>query len=274
MTMKRNEITNCNVEEFIPLVVKLAEKYTSKESSSISYHTANVLMEAVIYCVSHGEGDAMNAYESGYKVVMEKVMECRDLYDALFEVFDSYENKVYFDTVIHGMPGFFQKYDPKFQPQYAILTFDYPTLTDVSKLEGVDAVYAYLEAVRLEQIFLGRIPRQLLMDLYYRYHWDYKNLVINLVSIPLRHILGSMMIGKKDILFSMGEDEQERLKKYLKNYDNQSLEKTILKLITSLVNQFYEKDQNLIGYLSQDTHDFAVSLSNAAQYNSLKSIFP
>ena len=39
------------LEELLPAAAGLTEKYTSKESSSITYETAQMLMEAVIYCI-------------------------------------------------------------------------------------------------------------------------------------------------------------------------------------------------------------------------------
>ena len=40
------------MEELLPVVAKLAERYTSKESSSVSYKTAEQLMGAVVYCIN------------------------------------------------------------------------------------------------------------------------------------------------------------------------------------------------------------------------------
>ena len=42
-------------EELIPIVAKLAEKYTAKESTSITYEKAQQLMGAVIYCICEYE---------------------------------------------------------------------------------------------------------------------------------------------------------------------------------------------------------------------------
>lgn len=39
------------MDELLPLAARLAAKYTSGESSSVSYETANMLMEAVCYCI-------------------------------------------------------------------------------------------------------------------------------------------------------------------------------------------------------------------------------
>lgn len=39
------------MEELVPIVGKLAEKYTSHESTSITYEKAEQLMGAVLYCI-------------------------------------------------------------------------------------------------------------------------------------------------------------------------------------------------------------------------------
>ncbi|WP_455717147.1 DUF6179 domain-containing protein, partial [Anaerosporobacter sp.] len=43
------------MEELLPIVARLVDQYTSKESSSIRFETAKQLMEAVIYCNNHNE---------------------------------------------------------------------------------------------------------------------------------------------------------------------------------------------------------------------------
>ena len=75
------------MENLIPLVAKLADRYTSMDSSSVSYETARMLMEAVIYCIREWEGqggdlpaagdgktgiDWEPAYLAGYERVLER----------------------------------------------------------------------------------------------------------------------------------------------------------------------------------------------------------
>lgn len=43
--------TGYEMEELLPLVAKLAAKYTSGESTSVTYEAAGQLMEAVCYCI-------------------------------------------------------------------------------------------------------------------------------------------------------------------------------------------------------------------------------
>ena len=74
------------IEDLIPIVAMLSEKYTSKQSSSITYEMANQLMEAAKYCIREREyqlkeecgskngivlskESAMEAYQRGYDIV-------------------------------------------------------------------------------------------------------------------------------------------------------------------------------------------------------------
>ena len=41
-----------SMEELLPIVAELAEKYTSGESSSVTYERAQGLMQAVLYCIN------------------------------------------------------------------------------------------------------------------------------------------------------------------------------------------------------------------------------
>ena len=46
------------MEELLPLVTALTEKFTSKESSSVTYETAQMLMEAVLFCIQEYEEES------------------------------------------------------------------------------------------------------------------------------------------------------------------------------------------------------------------------
>ena len=81
--------------ELLPVVQYLSERYTGKESGSVTYDMANQLMEAVLYCIREFEHAgqwgqtgaepqstalydqacrpaAIQAYDEGYRLVLEK----------------------------------------------------------------------------------------------------------------------------------------------------------------------------------------------------------
>ena len=103
--MKYSDVTALYpMEELIPVVAKLAEKFTAKESSSVTYERARKLMEAVIYCIAHletgetalaaaGTLPAGEAYRLGYEAVIDKTKNTREKYNKLMEQYHAFEEE-------------------------------------------------------------------------------------------------------------------------------------------------------------------------------------
>lgn len=110
------------IEELLPLVAKLAAKYTSGESSSIPYETAGRLLEAVCCCIQESEkGEdtaaeeiecgqahgltersrltAAESYCAGYEIIVEKTRRAQEKYNELCQSFRDYGNENYHDTL-------------------------------------------------------------------------------------------------------------------------------------------------------------------------------
>ena len=97
------------MEELVPIVGKLAEKYTANESTSITYEKAEQLMGAVLYCIhelwensgnmpsSNKKLSAQRAYEIGAAYVREKTEKALDLYNRILPEFCHYENKCLYE---------------------------------------------------------------------------------------------------------------------------------------------------------------------------------
>lgn len=282
-----------DMEELIPIVAELTEKYTSKESTSITYDIAKQLMNAVIYCINEvglykditsldvgntelltNQLDTKALYKYGYDLVVQKVKNTKVLYEHIFQNFNAYGNLNYYDTIIKGMPAFFVFYDPNFNPQNHILTLDYPTLKPINKLRGVDAIFQYLTYIELEQRFLKGFSENLILDLLERYHPDYEELFINISSIVIRNMIGYMIIGKKNEMLKIEESDYYIIKKNIQYLSVKELESNIRELIKLIIQNGYHGDSNLYKYFIADAKDFSFELLNAAENNSLHSIFP
>ena len=184
-------------EELLPIVTKLAGKLTGGESTSITYEKMEQLMEAVIYCIRAWEREQENeqteeapkqlslqeAYEKGCDCVLKKVKCSLALYNKIMTEFDAYGNQCLYDTMVKGMPEFFNWYDPKFAPQNTILTLDYPVTEDLREISGVDAIWEYLLCIREEQKYLGKLPRNYVIESLQSYCEDYEEMIENLRQI-------------------------------------------------------------------------------------------
>ena len=269
---------NYEMGELLPIVAELTDLYTSKESTSVTYEKANQLMEAVLFCihenedscwidssegtnlVTQGTMSAKEAYEQGRKKVQEKVGLVRELYNRTAVSFYAYGNRNYEDTFIGGIPGFLKLYDIRFAPQNTIITMDYPTLVSIQQLQGVDAIYAYVTGIYLEQIFLQKLPKEYVLATLERYHSDYQNLYCNICNIVLHDILKSMIAGRNIAHSTFTQEESQNLKDWIGDGDKNRLREKLMRLLKVLIERQYDGNEQLYEYLSYDMDDFAVEL--------------
>ena len=187
-----------DMEDLLPIVARLTDEYTSKESSSVTFERARKLMAAVMYAMAHfetrttslmGQNDlsAEEVYKLGYEAVLLKVDTVKEKYKKLMTFFDGYNNRNYKDTVEKAIPGFFKYYDPKFAPMDNIITMDYPVFKLNMKLEGIDLISQYIDAIWNE---LQAFSREYVISKLKEFHPKYEREFINLKEIFLMQLRG------------------------------------------------------------------------------------
>lgn len=277
-------MTNYSMEELLPIVSELAGKFTSYESTSITYEKAEQLMEAILYCLNEYEMSAGNslrdrtiaakeAYTLGYRLVVAKVTELREMYNELILSFQSYRNKCLKDTVIHGLPEFFKWYDARYAPQDSILTLDYPILKDLSKTNGIDKVLEYVKCIVLEQEFLKPFPNEYLSELFLSYHEDYEDLIENLCSIVLPNVIGHILLKKPINQSGFISSEYEFLIDKLQAVSEQNLEDILAGSVQEMINRLYDQNQHLSEYFSNEVHNLTIRIATAMSNGCLNRIF-
>lgn len=255
MDFDYNKETGYQMEELIELVAKLAEQYVSAESSSVSYEAAQTLMDAVRYTIctqNHTMSDtavlsklptAKQAYEAGNKILIDKVMCTMDRYNQMVGYFDDYHNKCLEDTVIKGMPEFFRWYDVKYNPQNTLLTLDYPILKDLSHYEGIWRIEAYLECIELEQLFLSKLDRALVIEMLSEYNAGYRLMIDNLCEIVYQDVLYHLIVDKPI-------QERISLQEKMQVIHQENISKEKLNHLSKIfINTFYQNER-LLHYLS------------------------
>lgn len=275
--------------ELLPVAAWLTDRYTGKESGSVTYETANQLMEAVLYCIEEqergyqtadaaavsdpsGRPDGRAAYEAGYECAFQKVVKAKELYECIMKDFCSYGNISYDETVRKGMPEFFLHYDVRFCPQDHILTLDYPVLVDLSGICGIDRIYRYLKCIYMEQMFLSRFPEMFVRGVLTAQNPDYKSMFLNISSMVLRHVEGSMLIGKPIQEMTFKELEYLRIRELLSGMEAEELQQELGLLLGAVLNQGFADKEGLFKYLSADIPEFRAALYNAAEHDCLKAV--
>lgn len=271
------------MEELVPVVTMLSEKFTSKESTSITYERAEQLMEAILYCIRElevsgsgtelmGNLSAFTAYEQGYRLVLKKVKQTKDIYDSMIPLFDSYGNVCYYDTVAKGLPQFFLRYDARFCPQNHLLTLDYPVLVPVWNLEGIDAIESYIKSVNLEQQFMNGFPKEFIVRILTDYDEHYKIQIFNLASVVMRSAVAHMIAGKSFHAGAFTGEELEMLKSRLKGMQQEDVYTLLKNGLKAIIDGGFKGNEALYLYLKEDLKDYCSELMNAVEFNCMNRV--
>lgn len=288
MTNNLTDIKNFEMGELLPIVSDLAQKYTSKESSSISYEKARMLMDSVMYCLdeynkipeedmeyTEEKVNTRKLYEQGLQYVYKKVLKSKELYEEIIRDFHSYNCRSYYDTIINGIPNFFLWYDPVFKPQDHLLTLDYPTIKPLGNLRGVDAIYQYLCSIKLEWQFLNAFPDESIMELLHRMMPDYEELLLdNICSQVLRNAIACVIVEKPIGMLKIEADDLKMIKSFFNTKSRESINSTIQMITRQIVKHASFSNAMLLDYLLLDSEDFTVLLENAMKYDTLEYLFP
>ena len=279
-----------DMEELIPIVAELSEKYTGYESSSITYEKANQLMEAVMYCIHEyemwgGEGAvaasekpaAKEAYQLGYRLVEEKVRAMMEMYHALLKDFRSYGNLALKETV-GAIPEFLKWYDIRYAPQNTILTLDYPLLSSRQGLyqaSGIDAVYEFVKCISIEQRFMNRFPETYVIQVLEQYVEDYtedacplrhEEIIENLCGILLADVAGHILLKKQFDGRGLSKSERLKLRAFLGGYQEDEAKELTCGAVKHFIEQFYGNDGEMQEYLSNSSVcNFALAARLAAE---------
>ena len=272
------------MEELVPIVGKLAEKYTSHESTSITYEKAEQLMGAVLYCIhelweSSGNAPSLNkklsaqrAYEMGAAYVRDKTGKALDLYNRILPEFCHYENKCLYDTFVKGIPEFFKWYDIQFEPQNTILTLDYPLLKDISEYTGIDKIFEFIKSIGLEQKFLKLFPAGYVINILSKDNRNWQESMDNICEIVFTHVIGHIMLGKSLTVIELEEDDYSYMQKIFKQATLEDIKKQLTTALEIFIKNYYENDRELLNYLSGAISGIVVRLKNAADNKVLGNI--
>lgn len=269
------------MEELLPIVAKLVDLYTSKQSTSVSYEKAQQLMEAVLYCIKQcneeyqltckNQASAMELYECGYEKLIQKVKKTQLAYNEMIVDFCAYGNMNYDDTVTKAISGFFTYYDVRFAPQETIITMDYPTICPIVNCSGINAIAKYIEYISYEQKFLKALPQEYVCDVLFRYQVGYRKQFYNICNIVLRHVLIHMMLGKG--LGNKGsQEEYAHLTEMILKHEKEWIKNQLVNCLRKLIQEKYNNDEQMEHYLSMGLHDFVTELYVGAQNGRLTKV--
>lgn len=274
------------MEELLPLVSALTDKFTSKESSSVTYETAQMLMEAVLFCIQEYEevsGESLlakgllgaeEAYRLGYERVVQKIILAREVYDSIIEDFRDYGCVNYRNTIIEGMPRFFLRYNAKFCPQNHLLTLDYPTASPCryQSLKGIDLICRYLCDIKIEKqlldCFLPEVVRGVLKK---EQEHNKTRYMSNLCELMLLHAIGCMVSGHNLGDLNLDRRDLMEIDRFFSGGGKKEIEIKIHRLVQIILEKTQISDS--LQHFEDLCSGFAVRIESARTYGCLDNLF-
>lgn len=272
------------LEELIPIVAELAQKYTGIDSTSITYEKAQMLMSGVIYCLNEYRDYTDNGlinntltlkekYHIGAKLVIEKATEVRNIYHEISAYFDDYHVTCLSNIMQEEIPEFLKWYDAKYCPQNTILTLEYPLLMDISALSGVNAILIYIRAIKTEQLFLRKFERNYIIDILKGAMPGYKQMLDNVCRIVLVNTIGHTVLNKPLCEIGFSVREYERLEKIFQLDSMNKIAHILHVVLQKMIEQIYGGNQEMLHYFAYAVKDMSVCIDTAVRTKQLHKIF-
>lgn len=196
--------------ECLNLLAYKTERYNHGDSSSIQVEKAQSIMQSNLFTIGlwlkaqPSPEDAVAAlkelsisdiYAKGCKRIDIMVLSTKTVHQKLMSQLIDTPNQFYLDTIDGGIKGFFKRYNPEFAAQEIHITADYQVLTPLPRLDGIEFISEYTNALYYENLFCSYFTAEDIHHLLSGYAKDYPRLLINIYELVLTAAIGCVIAG-------------------------------------------------------------------------------
>lgn len=265
--------------------------YTKGESSSVTYDTAERLLNSILYsidaytlycsspeeAVEHLKASPLKGiYLNGLEKVREWLEETKLLYDEVRENKLNVHLEPYNLTIQEGIPLFLKNYGIVFDSHITMASIDYPLVFDDMTIRGVVYIKNYLINLKTETEFCRNFSEQdiemLLSSFGRKINMDYKIELINIFELVFNNAVFSIMSGNTDKDLIVSQYHFDLLNDKLKSSDNSMVSQVIEQAVEKLIHNLNIDEPYLLNYISLHKTNFIKRVINAVKNGSLDSI--
>lgn len=287
-----NILTNFEIqsiqEQILIILKKQTEKYTMGESSSIKIETANNICQSFFYCIGYylktlkfedmiieviKEKPLMELFDMGKKIIIEDFHKTRNSLAILKDNHIIIDNKAYKDTIESGISVFFNVYDIQFATHDTPGNIDYPLGYDKMDLVGLEYIKSYINKLSMENSFCKKFPEHDIRCLLNGYKKDYTELIINVFTLVLYNVVGSILSGKSAKNININYSDRLYMKQKLFHLSKNDLTIIIQNLTPQIYKELNISNTSLQEYISLTLKNLPPRLENALINNVLESLF-
>lgn len=264
--------------DIISLLGERVEKFTMRDSTSVTKETAERILGSILYCIKSDSNntiknssldkslikeenlDIRTAFYNGLLIKKEKIKKAKILCENIKREFCFIDNCYYKDIIWKGIDAFFKNYDVEFNPQYNVLTLDYPLYIEIENLSGIDLIYEYLKRFYIEERFLKKFEIHVIEEILRGYNDNFTNLVINICKIILRNAIICKILNKNIYELDVKEIDIDRIKKYIENNTQEEMVRLIDEKLKSLLKELSLEEEVFYTYFKLDIKEFVKEL--------------
>ncbi|MDD6467447.1 MAG: DUF6179 domain-containing protein [Erysipelotrichaceae bacterium] len=273
--------------ELLFILAKQADRYSQGKSSSIPLDKAEEIMESILFVLGVQlksyptttqalaqlqEEPLESLYKSGLQLIQKKITSLKRFQKQLIRNLLDTPNIYYRSTIIDGINGFFQLYQPQFTAQKIHITADYPILIGRPQLDGIEFIEQYLQAIAAENAFCIRFSSKAIHHLLCGLTPEYTQIPLNLLEPVLLSAIGLTLVHQSCATLNLTNDQLIQLQQF---FLPQSKEEILQSLNEALlvVKRAMNIPQSAIGYAQSCLPKLAKSIHTAVSMNTLNQLF-
>lgn len=253
-------------------LLEIKIKQFSGGNSSVSKERGQALMDANIYLI----GLYLKQFEAVKSIEYLKKYAIKDIYvqgsnlikqllhfsklevEKFVKELVKIDLYVYHDTIYRGLPLFFTNYNFDYNPQDAVLTFDYPTYRQLTNKQGIERFLEYFKFVQLENNFNKLFSTSLLNKMLFYYHCDYRNQIFNITKLLLKQLLLKQLINEDLTYLYLTKNE---LDKVIRCFDSNNIDSLIYDTFNDLIISL-QLDSSVSNYLYMGLNEIIAEFEN------------
>lgn len=284
-----SQINKIYFERKEALKIKL-NYFTKGESSSVKVETAENILKSIDYSVGLylkeiGSIDILvdklkkdslaSMLEAGEKLINKRIFSCKILLNEVKRSKLKVDNYAYNDTIDDGIFPFFKEYDPFYGAHESHGSVDYfiCLYIDDVKYTGIEYLYKYLSAIKLENDFCNKFCIDEIIKLLQSYDKNYEVLLINIFEIVLTNALGRLISGRDFSSLNISHLDIQFINNKFQKLTKEQLEAQLIGYGEMCCENLKLEDKSLINYIEAAIKKIVPVIMQKLKINALDKVF-
>lgn len=298
-----NILTEFHIEKIqtglIELLNDVCLKMSEKGNSSLREEAAQEIADSIMYTLSvilktsptpesaceRLKGERIeDLFFEGQQEIISLITRARGKWAVISKSLFETENIFYNLAIKENSKEFFQKYNYEKEAFETVSDFEYPLCADLSGITGIEYVYWYLTAFKIENDFLKKFPKEnvhflmcLLDDDFKKLGFvyekaAYKNIPVNIFMYVFSCALALVYLKKDPFSLCLEKEDGEKINALFSEKDYTETVQLLDGLCGSLSYEI-EASEEMRDYLRKAVRLLAFEISKGRK-NALTSIFP